>query len=64
MADTFSVKQRVVAAHDLEGVPAGTAGTVVSVNGLSWTRYRVTFENGVELNLLDGSHLAPAPARR
>lgn len=62
-ADTFREKQRVVAAHDLDGVPAGTPGTVVSVTGLTWTRYRVTFDNGVERNLLDGSHLAPSPGK-
>ncbi len=57
----FHGKDRVIAVHDLDGVPAGTAGRVVMVTGLSWIRYRVAFDNGVELNLLDGSHLAPAP---
>ncbi|MFN2609135.1 MAG: hypothetical protein ABR511_14795 [Acidimicrobiales bacterium] len=64
MADAFSEKQRVVAASDLDGVPAGTPGTVVTVTGLTWIRYRVHFDNGVELNLLDGRYLAAAPARR
>ncbi|MGI9023068.1 MAG: hypothetical protein ACR2HV_07550 [Acidimicrobiales bacterium] len=54
----FKAKDRVVAVHDLDGVPAGTAGRVVMVTGLSWIRYRVAFDNGVELGLLDGSHLA------
>ena len=57
----FRAKDRVVAAHDLDGVPEGTPGRVVMVTGLSWIRYRVAFDNGVELNLLDGRHLAPAP---
>jgi len=52
-------KDNVTAAHDLDGVPAGTAGKVVMVTGLSWIRYRVRFDNGVELNLLDGAHLVP-----
>ena len=56
----FREGQRVQAAHDLEGVPEGTKGKVVMVTGLSWIRYRVRFDNGVELNLLDGAHLAPA----
>ena len=67
MADTatpsgqlFRERQRVQAAHDLDGVPAGTRGTVLMVTGLTWIRYRVRFDNGVELSLLDGEHLAPA----
>ena len=58
MADTEYVrKDRVVAAEDRPGVPAGTGGVVVMVTGLSWIRYRVRFDNGVELNLLDGHYL-------
>ena len=61
MAGTgFSRKDRVEAAQDLAGVPAGTAGRVVTVTGLSWIRYRVAFDNGVELNLLDAKYLRPA----
>ncbi len=64
MADTeFSRRNRVVAAEDLPGVPEGTPGTVVMVTGLSWIRYRVRFDNGVELNLLDGRYLRPAKRR-
>jgi len=33
----------------------------VIVTGLTWIRYRVLFENGVELNLLDRSLLTRAP---
>ncbi len=55
----FKAKDIVAAAHDLDGVPAGTMGRVVMVTGLSWIRYRVGFDNGVELNLLDGKHLVP-----
>ena len=58
MADTdFARKDRVVAAEDLPGVPEGTAGRVVMVTGLSWIRYRVGFDNGVELSMLDGRYL-------
>jgi hypothetical protein len=53
----FRLKERVVAAEDLPGVPAGTPGTVVMVGGLTWTRYRVRFANGIELGLLDGRRL-------
>ena len=65
MADTeFSHRDRVVAAQDLPGVPKGTPGTVLMVTGLSWIRYRVRFDNGVEMSLLDGEHLAPASGKR
>ncbi len=65
MADTeFSRKDRVIAAQDLPGVPEGTPGRIVMVTGLSWIRYRVRFDNGVELNLLDGRYLKPAETRK
>jgi hypothetical protein len=34
------------------------------VTGLSWIRYRVRFDNGVELNLLDGRYLNPAQTKK
>jgi hypothetical protein len=49
--------EKVRANIDLPGVPAGTSGKVLVVSGLSWVRYRVLFENGVEHGLLDGRHL-------
>jgi len=66
MADTeFSRKDRVIAAEDLTGgVPEGTRGVVVMVTGLSWIRYRVRFENGVELSMLDGRYLTPAVTKK
>jgi hypothetical protein len=65
VADTeFSKKDRVVAAEDVAGVPEGTPGTVIQVSGLSWIRYRVRFDTGVERNLIDGRYLRPEPARR
>jgi hypothetical protein len=42
---------------DLPGVPAGTLGKVLQVSGVSWIRYRVLFENGVQQGLLDGRHI-------
>lgn len=48
---------RVVAAHDLEGVPRGTPGRIMYVAGFSWKRARVRFDNGVERSGLDGRHL-------
>jgi len=65
MADTeFKRRDRVVAAEDMPGVPEGTPGTVVMVTGLSWIRYRVSFDNGVEINLLDGRYLRPADRKK
>ncbi len=49
--------EKVRANIDLPGVPAGTLGKVLVVSGLTWLRYRVRFENGVEHGLLDGRHL-------
>ena len=63
VADTkFSRKDRVVAASDVAGVPEGSEGTVIQVSGLSWIRYRVRFDNGLERNLVDGRYLRPATA--
>lgn len=50
---------RVVATVDLADVPATTPGKVILANGFNWQRYRVLFENGVELGDLDGRHIAP-----
>ncbi len=49
--------QKVRAWVDLPSVPAGTPGKVLQVGGVSWIRYRVLFENGVEQGLLDGRHI-------
>ena len=49
--------QRVRLTADRPGVPTGTTGLVLMVTGISWIRYRVRFDNGVELNLLDGRYL-------
>ncbi len=61
MADTdhkpFHKREKVVAAIDLPGIPAGTPGKVVLVSGISWIRYRVFFENGAEMGSLDHRHL-------
>jgi hypothetical protein len=60
VADTgYSHNDRVEAAQDLPGVPEGTPGRVVMVTGLAWIRYRVRFDNGTELNLLDQRYLRP-----
>ena len=44
---------------ELPGVPSGTGGKVILANGFNWLRYRVRFENGVEVADLDGRQLEP-----
>jgi hypothetical protein len=39
-------------------VPAGAPGRVYLVDGFAWTRYRVLFDNGVDVGSLDGTSLA------
>ena len=43
---------RVVAAIEMKGVPAGTPGKVIHVQGLTWTRYWVWFDNGLRVGTL------------
>jgi hypothetical protein len=63
VADTeYALKDRVAMAQDRDGVTEGTVGTVIQVSGLSWIRYRVRFDSGVERNLIDGRYLRPASA--
>ncbi|MGH9137009.1 MAG: hypothetical protein ACRD0G_08170 [Acidimicrobiales bacterium] len=45
-ADTLRKGEKVVAAVDFPGIPAGTAGKVIFVEGFEWIRYWVRFENG------------------
>lgn len=53
----FKRHEKVVAAVDLPGVPAGTRGKVLLVNGFRWIRYWVLFKNGAELGQLNGDQL-------
>jgi len=51
---------RVTATVDLNDVPEGTEGRILLANGFNWQRYRVLFNNGVEIGDLDGRQLAPS----
>lgn len=44
---------RVTATRDLPGIPEGTEGRVHLVNGLTWRRYWVFFDNGVQQGSID-----------
>ncbi len=49
--------ERVVAACDLGTVPEGTTGRVRVVNGMTWLRYWVQFDNGEWLGNVDHANL-------
>ena len=53
----FRRRQKVAAATDLPGVPAGTFGKIWFVSGVTWIRYHVAFDNGVEIANVDGAQL-------
>lgn len=57
---TLSTNERVFAAVDLKGVPAGTPGKVIHVQGLSWIRYWVWFDNGLRMGTIHRDKLSTA----
>ena len=48
----------VVSTVSMRGVPEGTAGKVIHVQGLSWIRYWVWFDNGQRVGTLARTKLA------
>jgi hypothetical protein len=54
----LTIGDRVKATVELDGVPEGTEGKVILANGFNWQRYRVLFDNGVELGDLDHRNIA------
>src|SRR4051812_7310591 len=58
----FKQHSKVVAAHDLPGIAAGTPGKVLLINGLSWVRYRVLFEGHIERGMLSAGDLTTPAA--
>ena len=50
---------RVRTTEDLHDVPEGTEGKVILANGFQWQRYRVLFENDVEVGGLDHRNIEP-----
>lgn len=49
---------KVVTTADLRNVPEGTNGKVIVVNGLTWIRYWVRFDNGEVLGSISRDKLA------
>ncbi len=45
----------------LRGVPSGTLGKVIHVQGLSWIRYWVWFDNGERVGTIDRANLMTIP---
>ncbi|HEY3144173.1 MAG TPA: hypothetical protein VGJ86_23790 [Acidimicrobiales bacterium] len=60
IATEFRRNETVKTLDDLPGVPQGTSGQVLLVDGFTWTRYRVAFDNGYDLGSIDGQHLSRA----
>jgi hypothetical protein len=56
--DEFKRDDTVKTLDPLPGVPQGEKGRVYLVDGFAWTRYRVLFDNGVDIGSIDGSALA------
>jgi hypothetical protein len=62
LSSTILSKNEIVRAKvALRGVPVGTLGKVIQVQGLSWTRYWVWFDNGVRLGTIDRAKLMTIP---
>ena len=54
----FRKGEKVAASTRLPGVPEGTDGRSCLVDGLTWIRYWVLFENGVAVGSVNGTTLA------
>ena len=54
----LAVGTPVVSTMPMRGVPEGTAGKVIHVQGLSWIRYWVWFDNGQRIGTLGRTKLA------
>ena len=50
-------RDRVRSVKALPRVPEGTEGKVILVGGFNWRRYRVHFDNGIEVGSLDAKSI-------
>ena len=53
----FQRNDIVQATQDLPGVPVGTRGKIKVINGFTWQRYWVFFDNGIDVGSLDRDDL-------
>ena len=58
-SEALKVGANVVAVEPLVGVPEGSKGRVTVVNGLTWLRYGVQFDNGLWVGSIDASKVVP-----
>lgn len=49
----LKMNDKVLSTAEIHGVPIGTEGKVLLANGFNWLRYRVLFENGMEVGDCD-----------
>ena len=56
----FKKRDKVIATRGLPGVPEGTRGKVKLVDGLTWFRYWVQFDNDVWMGTVPGDALVRA----
>ena len=56
---TLKMNDKVRSTVEIHGVPVGTEGKVILANGFNWQRYRVLFENGVEVGDCDHRNIEP-----
>ena len=59
-SDRLNVGTQVVLTEDITGIPAGSTGKVVFVNGLQWIRYWVHFDSGPRVGQIGRNKLATA----
>ncbi len=56
----FKPGDKVISTVKLKGVPEGTPGKIIHMQGLTWTRYWVWFENGIRMGTIPRTKLATA----
>jgi hypothetical protein len=54
----FKPGDKVILTEKLKGVPVGTPGKVIHMQGLTWTRYWVSFDNGIRMGTIPRTKLA------
>jgi hypothetical protein len=56
----FRRNEKVISTEAIDHVPEGTKGKVMLVNGFSWVRYWVHFEDGTDIGSIDQTKLVRA----